>query len=479
MKGVAIVKNDIDVLIVGAGPVGLLAAYALTIRGIKVRLIEQRQVSEIDKTQARAITLSCRALEVLEALELKESFMRSSQVCRGHTSFVSEELINDSDFGTLDKLQTEVPYFLHLPQWKMQEIIIAALQDAGVSIEWGTTFQRVNISDQQANVTVLKNAHEEEFTCDYLLACDGANSTVRKEIGIKIALGFEPLVTFRLVDAKISTFPHDISKRYFYFLKDKILFILPIYKGYQRIVTFQQSKTKTLEMGIDYFKDVLNECGFSRANIIDPLWFSEFKPISGLAEKFQEGRVFFLGDAAHPISPITGQGVNTGFQDAYNLCWKLALVQHKKAHKDLLTSYHNERHFAAKQLVDRAARLSDLLCNFLKGGIPRFLVKRQLKSKGFFANYLHEQSQLGICYSSSGILQNSEEAKNKNLSNLLPGMRFPDFDVCTAIGREGIYKYTAYDRYLLVIFSGGEAFPIIQKIQELKSLADKKYPELL
>lgn len=352
-------SNRAQVLIVGAGPVGLSAALALTQAKVPFRIIDKLP-SPTD--QSRAAVVHVRTLEHFERLGIVEDFLDVGVKIHGASIYAPGNVLLARP--SFDDLPTHYPFMLGLEQFKTEALLTSRLKKAGIGIE--RSVELVSFSDGGDQVTArLKdsNGTETTETYDYLLGVDGAHSTVRS--GLDLKLEGETLDAIWITaDVKIR-WERDPSEIVAILTEDGVAFIAAMNDERWRVIvtgsklTHEQAKKTSLED----VQNIVNERFGTNISLYDPVWINAFGINTRMAPTMSRGRVFLAGDAAHVHSPIGGQGMNTGIQDALNLTWKLSLVLQGLAKPALLASYDAERHYNAKRLLSRigpATRMANL-----------------------------------------------------------------------------------------------------------------------
>ena len=338
-----------EVLIVGAGPVGLSSAVALAQAGVSIRIIDKLT---IPIHQSRAAIIHARTLEHFERLGIVNSFLVAGIKVHGVAMYGAGNVLLMRP--SLDHLPTAYPFMLGLEQTTTERLLTVRLKEMGVEVERG--IELLDCKDRSDSVSVLLQYPDgtqktEEFA--YLLGADGAHSAVR--VGLGFHFEGETLDTIWITaDVKIR-WDRDPGEAVSYLSKEGIVFIVALNDGRWRVVVnfHEMTQEKAEKMTLDDIQAIVRKRFEVDISFYDPVWISPFSISTRLVPTMQRGRVFLAGDAAHIHSPIGGQGMNTGIQDALNLAWKLALVLRGWAKLELLESYNAERHANARQLLSR------------------------------------------------------------------------------------------------------------------------------
>ncbi|MDD1016521.1 FAD-dependent oxidoreductase [Pseudomonas rubra] len=350
--------NRCDVLIIGAGPTGLVLALWLSKLGIKVRIIDK---TAGPGTTSRALAVQARTLELYRQLDLTEAILEQGHQVPAANLWVKGEAAARLPFSAIGSDLTPYP-FLHIyPQDQHEQLLIERLLGFGVAVERQT--ELLDFSQDAEGVTArLRHADGVEQVCaaDYLAGCDGARSTVRKALGIGFPGGtYEQLFYVADVDGAGPTFNGELHVD---LDEADFLAVFPLAgSGRTRLIgTVRDARAEHPEHLS--FEDVSRRAmEHLKVEITRVNWFSTYRVHHRVAEQFSRGRALLLGDAAHVHSPAGGQGMNTGIGDAINLAWKLAAVLQGSATQTLLDTYEIERSAFARRLVST----TDQVFNFI------------------------------------------------------------------------------------------------------------------
>src|SRR5579862_3081504 len=341
------------VLIVGAGPTGLVLALWLTRLGVPVRIIDNAAKSG---TTSRALAVQGRTLEFYRQIGLADAVVERGRRVRAFNLWVSGKRRTRAVFGDLGEGLSPFPYALVYPQDEHERLLIERLAALGVEVE--RRCELISFEEPAGCVIArLKRPDGTLETCEaaYLAGCDGAHSTVRNALGIGFGGGtYAHLFYVADVQARGAILNDELHGA---FDSSDFLVVFPLRApGSVRLVG-------ALRDEVDESREELSWNDVSRSvmrwlpiEVERVNWFSTYRVHHRVAEYFRKGRAFLLGDAAHIHSPVGGQGMNTGIGDAVNLAWKLAAVL-RGADDALLDTYETERIAFARQLVattDRA-----------------------------------------------------------------------------------------------------------------------------
>jgi len=357
-----------EVLVVGAGPVGLTAAAELRRRGVDCRIVDRLPAPQ---PYAKAVGIQPRTLEIWEAMGLVRGALDEAVPMLGQLTFV-----NGAPGPRIElDLPTDVPYrFAALPQYTTERLLTEHLASYGTAVERGTELMELEQHDGHVRASLITPDGPEEVSARYVVGCDGAHSRVRRAAGI----GFEGDAfpeQYMLGDVEVDwDLPEGFGVRSSHRNADggtdDVLVCIPLpgRRRYRMSMLVPPELTSApvgevahgLEGGrapeLRHIQAVLDRLSPQPTTATALRWSSVFRISHRLADRYREGRVFLAGDAAHIHPPTGAQGMNTGVQDAYNLAWKLALAVRGVADDRLLDSYHAERHPVGEEVVGRTVR---------------------------------------------------------------------------------------------------------------------------
>lgn len=313
----------VDVLIVGAGPVGLAMAVELVRYGVSARIIDKAP-ERSDKS--KAVVLWSRTLELMDRAGCTQALLAAG------CNVVGVNIVDGSKqiaHVTFDGVVTPHPYVLMLPQNETERVVGEHLNGSGVQIERGVELTVFAAGADQVISTVRHaDGREEQIKSSWLIGCDGAHSTVRHQLGMEFVGNTLPS-NWMLADVHLSGVPWkgeiDIGWH-----ADGILALFPILANRYRVIAdvgVTHDSTPQADPTLEEVQAILNQRGPGGIQASEPVWLANFRINERKVADYRSGRVFLAGDAAHIHSPAGGQGMNTGMQDACNLAWKLALVQ--------------------------------------------------------------------------------------------------------------------------------------------------------
>jgi 2-polyprenyl-6-methoxyphenol hydroxylase-like FAD-dependent oxidoreductase len=336
-----------DVLIAGAGPTGLVLALWLTKLGVNVRIIDKTAAAG---TTSRALAVQARTLELYRQLDLTDSVLQRGHKVPAINLWARGKRAARVSFETIaENLSPYGPFVF--PQDQHELLLIERLAAAGVIIERNTELLRFNSSSDAVSATVrTADGREESCKFDYLAGCDGARSIVRQGIGAGYPGGtYDQLFYVADIDGAGPALDGEL---HIGLDQADFLAVFPL-KGAGRarlIGTVRGARAAHPEkLRFDDVSAAAIEHMKVKVRTVN--WFSTYHVHHRVADRFRQGRIFLLGDAAHIHSPAGGQGMNTGIGDAINLAWKLHGVLAEHASDALLDSYEVERRAFALKLV--------------------------------------------------------------------------------------------------------------------------------
>jgi 2-polyprenyl-6-methoxyphenol hydroxylase-like FAD-dependent oxidoreductase len=354
-----------EVLIVGAGPTGLVLALWLTRLGVEVRIVDK---AAEPGTTSRALAVQARTLEHYRQIGLADAVVEGGLPLGAVNLWVAGRKIARAVFGDMGAGLSPFPYALIFPQDAHERVLIDRLLDAGVRVD--RQVELVGFEEAGGRVIArLKRADGTEETCEaaYLAGCDGASSAVRAALGAGFPGGtYEHLFYVADVEASGPAVNRELNAG---LDEADFLAIFPLKReGHIRIVGAVRAEAE--RSGSLSWSDVSTEIiDRLRLRVARVNWFSTYHVHHRVAERFRRGRAFLLGDAAHIHSPVGGQGMNTGICDAVNLAWKIADVLRGRATEGVLDSYEPERIGFARRLVATTDRAFTLVTS--RGPIAR------------------------------------------------------------------------------------------------------------
>ncbi|MEU9210609.1 FAD-dependent oxidoreductase [Streptomyces sp. NPDC048415] len=338
-----------SVIVVGAGPTGLALACELAAAGVSCTVLERRLAPS---TQSRAMGLYSRTMEVLDLRGHADALVALGRPVSRMVPARGARV----DFAELD---TRFPSLNVIPQSRTEEVLQRRALDLGVTIERDAEVFGLAQDASGVTLQVRTGGGEWEESADFVVGCDGAHSVVRGLAGIAFR-GRTYDIAPILADVRLRKPPPDdvliVSGG------GGVMVSVPYGDGLYRIAVARRDRPWTREpVTLDELSEVLTRALGFDPGPYEPEWLARFKIHQRIADQYRTGRVLLAGDAAHLHSPLGGQGLNLGIQDAVNLGWKLAAEVQGWAPAGLLDSYEVERRPQAERILratDRATRLA-------------------------------------------------------------------------------------------------------------------------
>jgi 2-polyprenyl-6-methoxyphenol hydroxylase-like FAD-dependent oxidoreductase len=398
-----------------------MLAGELALAGVDVAVVERR--ASQDLAGSRAGGLHARTIEVLDQRGIADRFLTRGQVAQ--VAGFAGVTLDISDFPTRH------PYGLGLWQNHIETILAGWVDELGVPIRYGIGVTGFTQDDAGVDVRLSDG---QSLRADYLVGCDGGRSLIRKTAGIEFP-GWDATTSSLIAEVELTEEPetgmrrtrsgmHAIGKREYEIKGGEVIYGKG---GTVRIMLTESQVGNTDEPTLRDLSEGLIAVYGTDYGIHSPTWITRFTDMTRQAASYRSGRVLLAGDAAHVHSPVGGQGLNTGVQDAVNLGWKLAQVVKGTSPESLLDTYHAERHPVAARMLrntmaqvallrtdDRTEALRETMAELLSMDEPR---------KRFAA----KMSGLDIHY-------------DLGEGHPLPGRRMPDLDLVTAGGPLRIFS---------------------------------------
>lgn len=457
------------VLIVGAGPSGLMMALCLKEQGIAATIIDKKDTTT---EFSKALGMQARTLEVFQDLNLAQALIESGSMMPKIAFYKGKKLLGNADFSWLD---TSFPFILGIPQSSTEAILEKALAAKGVTVRWNTSLEQLEQMEERVFVTLNKEGHVVSELFDYVIGCDGIHSKVRKSLNIPFK-GMKDPENFAIADLEMEG---PIAKDYIVAMiaedNSGLVLFFPITQGRTRIVVNNCTLDPQDKPSLEYFQKIVSQRTKQPIQLKHLNWSSIFNVQYRKAACFSQGRCFIVGDAAHVHSPIGGQGMNTGLQDAYNLAWKLAFVINNKAYAHLLDTYNEERHLNAKKLLMMTKIMTivgtakSAILKVLRPHILKFVLNHQMFSR-FMTKKL---SQLSTHYRSSSLSKENTRSKGQ----LRAGDRLCDCEVTVGHNNLKLLEWIRGSHMGIVVFTR-HLKPIENQLRQLDFLMNAKYPHL-
>jgi 2-polyprenyl-6-methoxyphenol hydroxylase-like FAD-dependent oxidoreductase len=365
--------TDVDVLIVGAGPTGLVAAIDALRHGLSVRIVDQ---NEQRSPHSKALVLHSRSLEVLDDLGCVEPVLRAGRDFRALNILEGSRALGRIEFRTLAWNDAPYPMWLTIPQSETERCLEERLNALGGKVERQTTLRALREGAAGIDAELLRaDGRLESCRAAWLVGCDGARSDVRRSLGVTLE-GDSSGEVFVLADVAIDS-PLVDGEGYNVLSREGVLLIVPMkLPGQVRLIAhLPRARPEEIPViDLPMLQQLVDTRTGLRTKLSSLGWTSTFSPKHFMAKSLRVGRVFLAGDAAHIHSPVGGQGLNTGIQDAYNLMWKIALVHRGLSPTALLDTYQTERHPVGERMIRGVRRATRGLT--LRAGLAQWVRNR-------------------------------------------------------------------------------------------------------
>jgi 2-polyprenyl-6-methoxyphenol hydroxylase-like FAD-dependent oxidoreductase len=434
--------SDCQVLVVGAGPTGLVLAAELLARGIATRIVDK---SDGVALETRAGGIHARTLEVFDLMGLSERFLERGQVVRRFRFYSDGRSLLDLD---LSRSGSRFGFMLDIPQHETETLLRAQVAELGGTIEQGVELLALN--QDQARVTAMvrnQGGGAGAITADFLVGCDGAHSRVRDELGLAFQ-GHPYPQDWLLADVRLSWDRREDEVHAFFRSDGQPLICFPMRDHVWRLVLPYAGDRGRRPPTVKEIQQLVDRRAPERVTVSDPTWLATFRCHRRSTDAYRRGRVLLAGDAVHSHTPAGGQGMNTGITDAHNLAWKLALVASGRAPEWLLDTYGEERGPVAAQVL----ALTHTLVRFgsmshpLKRALRDAILPAASRLPVFQRRAACRLSQVHVSYSASSLTR-----PDGAWGGPRPGDRAPDVPVAGHAGSTGLYQVLRGGRHVLLV----------------------------
>ncbi|MDI1344874.1 MAG: FAD-dependent oxidoreductase [Pseudolabrys sp.] len=437
------------VVVVGAGPVGLAAAIDLGQRGVPVVLIDDAdRIGE----GSRGICWSKRTLEICDRLGVGEQLVAQGVTWKLGKVFHGDDLV--FAFDLLPEEGHKMPAFINLQQFYLEKALVERVDELdAIELRWKNRLIGLEQHNDHVRLTIDTPDGAYKLDADWLIAADGARSNTRDMLGLKFSgVTFED--KFLIADIRMAAdFP---TERRFWFDP-------PFHAGQSALMHRQPDNIWRIDLQLGPDADITEEQKPERVTArlkrmlghrpFELEWISIYRFNCRRLDRFMHGRVVFVGDAAHQVSPFGARGANSGIQDAENLAWKLAAVIKGEAGPSLLATYEAERIQAADENIAHSTRSTDFIA-------PHSAAERALRNavlalapKAEFARRMINSGRLSVATVYDTVLSTPDESAFAGSAQL--GAPLPDCPVRNLDGSSGYLLENLGDGFILLTFKNG------------------------
>jgi 2-polyprenyl-6-methoxyphenol hydroxylase-like FAD-dependent oxidoreductase len=465
-----------EVLIVGAGPTGLMMACQLAIHQVSFRIIDK---NESQSKSSGALIVQARSLEIFEQMGIAPEALKGGIIANKVNVLYNGGKITSTVIKDIGRNLSQFPFLLMLEQSKTEKLFLKFISERGHSVERGIRFKSfIQEKEGITSVVILPDGSEQSIKAKYVIAADGANSTIRNFLNIPFKGKTYPKPIFILdCKAKTELVPGEIC---FAFSNSSVAGFFPLQGSRWRIDSILPKEIEKLEnITFDHIAKDFHLWTKMNVTFQGYEWFSVSHSHQKYAGSIRVRNCFIIGDAAHVNTPIGAQGMNTGLQDAYNLAWKLAFVINHKAKPELLDTYAAERLDISKgfalyaDTVFKIVTSDNVAVKFFRLYVLRLLLKVLFllveKRSAFRQMFFKSISQIGIHYRDS-ILSFRASEGNFLRGAPRPGDRLPYVEFFYKGRKTDNYRILDVDCFNLVVLANVLPVEII-KIEEKYNLA--------
>jgi 2-polyprenyl-6-methoxyphenol hydroxylase-like FAD-dependent oxidoreductase len=418
--------ETVDVVVVGAGPTGLMLAGDLAEAGVRVAVLERRtDASPI----TRAFAVHARTLEELDMRGVADELVATGTTIREVRLFGAVGI-------DLARLPSRFASLLVTPQFRTEGVLARRLARQDVTVRRGSEVVGLTQDGSGVDVHVRTAAGETTYRAFYVVGADGVHSVVRRALGLPFP-GRAAVTSLMLADVRLDDPPADALT--VNATGDAFAFVAPFGDGWYRVFAWNRHHQvpDTAPLDLAEVRTVTRRALGTDLGMHDPRWLSRFHSDERQVPRYRVGRVFLAGDAAHCHSPAGGQGMNTGIQDAANLGWKLAAAVHGWGGESLLDSFQEERHPVGQAVLRSSGLL--LRLTLVRGRWTRAartaVVRTLLGVPALNDRAAKTLSGIGVRYPAPV------------RADRLVGMRVPDVDLC---GGGTLYAALRGGRFVLL-----------------------------
>lgn len=440
------------VAIVGAGPVGLSAAIDLAQRGVPVVLLDD---SDRIGEGSRGLCYSKRTLEILDRLGAGEKLVEQGVTWKLGRVYLGDELVYS--FDLLPEDGHKMPAFINLQQYYLEKALVDRVGELpSIDLRWKNRVTGVECRNDDVRLTIETPEGPYQLDAQWVIAADGARSAIRDMLGLEFK-GHTFEEKFLIADVRMPADDIPTERRFW--------FDPPFHSGQSALMHRQPDESWRIDLQLGPEADIETELKPENYNPrirrmlgerdFTAEWVSIYRFNCRRIDRFINGRVIFVGDAAHQVSPFGARGANSGVQDAENLVWKLVAVMKGEAGPGLLESYETERVQAADENIGHSTRSTDFIA-------PRSPAERRLRNAVLslaphadFARRMVNSGRLSVATVYDSPLSTADTDAFAGSAQL--GAPVPDAPVRTAEGEEGFLLEHLSDGFELIHFANGVA----------------------
>ena len=388
---------DTDILIVGAGPVGLFLANECARRGLQWRLIE---ASSSQSEYSKALAIFPRTLEILDMAGVVAPFLETANRVTSVGVMAHSRTLARMRFAPEN---SPYSFIAMVPQNDTERLLVQELGHKDGNVEYGTTFVSADQQNDCVNAKVDVKGTAATVRASFVVGCDGSHSAVRHAVNLPLE-GGEYAPAFMLADIETNAMPSEVLQ----LCPSEYgpVAVFPMSATRQRIVaTIEHAEGEA--PSLDFVRKILVQRAPSGIEARSLHWSSYFRVHHRHATQLRVGRIFIAGDAAHIHSPFGGQGMNTGLHDIWNLVWKLELFLNGLGNEQLLDSYTAERIPIIKDVIETTDHLTKVMGtpNKFVQALRDAVIPMVSRLAPFQHAFVQRLSELGIAYRGSPIVE--------------------------------------------------------------------------
>jgi 2-polyprenyl-6-methoxyphenol hydroxylase-like FAD-dependent oxidoreductase len=392
---------DTDVLVVGAGPVGLFLANECARRGLRYRIVEARPTQS---THSKALAIFPRTLEIFDMAGVVTPFLEAANRVTSVAVITHGRALAHMRFAPEE---SPYPFIAMVPQDVTERLLVEQLRRRGGEVEYETSFVAAVQRDDYVSATLERKGERSELNAAFVVGCDGAHSAVRHLLNLQFE-GAQYDSLFMLADMETNALPADELQLCPSEYGPAAIF--PMSATRRRLVaTVEEAEGDA--PSLELVRRILRQRAPDGIEARALHWSSFFRVHHRQAERMRVGRMFIAGDAAHIHSPYGGQGMNTGLHDVWNLVWKLDLVLRGRGNERLLESYNAERRPVIKHVIETTDILTKVMGtpNKFAQVLRNAVIPMLSRLAPFHHAFVQRLSELGIAYHGSPIVEGAGE----------------------------------------------------------------------